>query len=79
METPPPVAPPLPVVEYTMPSGPYAIRPSDLLTVKQAAAWLGVCRRTIYNWIWTGKVECVRLPSGRKRIPVSALLRAKES
>jgi len=45
-----------------------------LLSTTQAADLLSVSRRTILNWIETGKVPYVRLPGGDYRVPLSGLL-----
>lgn len=45
-----------------------------LLSTTQAAALLNVSRRTILNWIESGKVPYVRLPGGDYRVPLSGLL-----
>lgn len=38
------------------------------LTIKEAAAAADVSRRTIYNWIEEGKIDWIRVPSGKIRI-----------
>jgi len=48
---------------------------------REAAAILGVAVHTIQVWDRQGKIKCVRLPSGRRRIPegeVKRLLNMKE-
>ena len=40
-----------------------------LLKVKEAASILNVDRRTIWRWIKKGRIQAIRLPSGRYRIP----------
>ena len=40
-------------------------RPRKLVTQQQAAAELGVCERTIRNWISRGHITGYRLPGGR--------------
>lgn len=42
--------------------------PAEYLSVTQAAALLGVSRRTIYNWVERKILILHRLPSGRPRI-----------
>ena len=37
-------------------------------TIDQYAAFYGVCRRTVYNWLRAGKVHSRRFPSGRLRL-----------
>lgn len=48
--------------------------PSDYLSITQAAAYLGVARRTIYNWIERKRLPVYRMPSGRPRICRADLL-----
>jgi excisionase family DNA binding protein len=50
-----------------------AARP-QLLTVAQAASLLNVSEKTVRRWVADDKVPCVKLPSGRIRIPQGALL-----
>jgi excisionase family DNA binding protein len=38
------------------------------LNLQQARELVGVCRRTIYNWLKAGKVEAVRTAGGSVRI-----------
>jgi len=38
------------------------------VSIPQACELVGVCRRTIYNWISSGKVQYVRTASGSVRI-----------
>jgi putative resolvase len=42
---------------------------------KEAAAILGVTVHTIQVWDRAGKIKCLRLPSGRRRIPESEIRR----
>lgn len=44
-------------------------------TIMQACGLVGVSRRTIYNWIASGKVEYVRTAGGSVRIFVDSLWR----
>lgn len=46
-----------------------------LVTIAQAGALAGVERRTIYNWLHTGKLEIVRTAGGRIRIVEASLWR----
>ena len=46
-----------------------------LLRPCEAARLLGVCVKTIQNWDRAGKIRCVRTPGGRRRIPMSEVLR----
>jgi transposase-like protein len=43
------------------------------VNISQARERCGVSRRTIYNWLETGKVDYVRTPSGSVRIFVDTL------
>ena len=45
------------------------------LSLDQAAAFLGVSRRTIYNRIRTGRLETVRTLGGSQRVLVDSLSR----
>ena len=45
------------------------------LSIMKACEVVGVCRRTIYNWISAGKVEYVRTAGGRIRIFADSLWR----
>lgn len=46
-------------------------RDDDLLTVEQVAQRWQVHTRTVKRWIADGKLNAVRLPSGRYRIRVA--------
>lgn len=45
------------------------------VTIERACALVQVSRRTIYNWLRTGKVEYVRTAGGSVRIYVDSLWR----
>lgn len=45
------------------------------LSILQACKLVGVSRRTIYNWLATGKVEYVRTAGGSVRIFADTLFR----
>lgn len=45
------------------------------ISIMKACELVGVSRRTIYNWITTGKVEYVRTAGGSVRIFVDTLWR----
>ncbi len=45
------------------------------ISIMKACELVGVSRRTIYNWITTGKVEYVRTAGGSVRIFVETLWR----
>jgi excisionase family DNA binding protein len=47
----------------------------ELLTIMRACARVGVSRRTIYNWITSGKLEYVRTAGGSIRIYADTLFR----
>lgn len=49
------------------------------LSVTAAAAAVGVTRRTIYNWLYAGRLDTVRTAGGRLRINPASLLRAAAS
>jgi putative resolvase len=46
-----------------------------LLTIKEARRLLGVSTKTIQRWDKAGLIRCVRTPGGRRRIPLSEVLR----
>ena len=46
-----------------------------LVTIRQAAEIASVCRRTIYSWVETGKVEHIRTAGGCMRIYVDTLFK----
>lgn len=46
-----------------------------LCTINEAVIQLGVCRRTIHNWLSRGKLEYLRTAGGRVRIYVDTLWR----
>lgn len=50
----------------------------QLKTTKQAAEALGVTPATIRLWVKTGLIDARTMPSGRKRIPQSAIDQIKE-
>jgi excisionase family DNA binding protein len=45
-----------------------------LLSTKQAAELLNVSKRTILNWIESGKIPYLKLPGGDYRVPLAGLL-----
>jgi excisionase family DNA binding protein len=47
---------------------------AKLMTINEAAVFVRVSRRTIYNWIEDGKVDFVRIPSGSVRVIQSSLV-----
>ena len=51
----------------------------EAVSISRAGELVGVSRRTIYNWITTGKVEYVRTAGGAIRIFADTLWRAPES
>lgn len=48
------------------------------LSIMKACEVVGVSRRTIYNWIGSGKVEYVRTAGGSVRIFADTLWRAPQ-
>ncbi|PYR00359.1 MAG: hypothetical protein DMF96_03700 [Acidobacteria bacterium] len=46
-----------------------------LISIMKACELVGVSRRTIYNWLSSGKIEYVRTAGGSVRIYVDTLLR----
>ena len=48
------------------------------ISIMKACELVGVSRRTIYNWIASGKVEYVRTAGGSVRIFVDTLWREPE-
>ena len=49
------------------------------ISIMKACELVGVSRRTIYNWISSGKVEYVRTAGGSVRIFVDTLWREPET
>lgn len=47
-----------------------------LVSIMQACELAGVARRTIYNWLESGKLEYVRTAGGNIRIYADTLFRA---
>ena len=48
------------------------------ISINKASELVGVTRRTIYNWIDSGKVEYIRTAGGAVRIFVDTLWRTPE-
>lgn len=48
---------------------------SPWCSIDEAAAYVGVSRRTVYNWIAKGKVAVGRTPGGAVRIRRDQLVR----
>ena len=46
-----------------------------LYTLEEAAELLRVSKETIRRWDRTGKIHCIRLPNGYRRVPVSEISR----
>jgi len=44
-----------------------------LFTLHEVAYMLGVSYWTVYRWVRSGKLKGVKVPSGRWRVPKSAL------
>ena len=56
-----------------------ATNPTDLptlLSIRQAAEWLGVSRRTLYEWMKHQKIPYRVTPSGRRRFLPEDLISA---
>jgi excisionase family DNA binding protein len=68
------------VGEFEGPSPPEMVMMIDRKTISimKACELVGVSRRTIYNWIASGKVEYVRTAGGSVRIFVDTLWREPE-
>lgn len=47
------------------------------LKIKEAAALLKVCVKTIRRWDAAGKITCYRTPGGHRRIPMSEVIRLR--
>jgi len=54
-------------------------RKDSLITINMAMKLVSVTRRTIYNWIYSGKVKVVRVSSGAYRIYKSSLFMENEA
>ena len=50
-----------------------AVNERDLLSIAEAARYVGVSTRTIFSWLQEGRLECVRTASGRARIYAGTL------
>ncbi len=48
---------------------------TELLKIPEAAKKMHVSRETIYAWIREGKIQPVRTPGGRYRIPEEQLIK----
>ncbi len=46
-----------------------------LYTLDEAAEFLRVSKETIRRWDRTGKIHCIRLPNGYRRVPASEISR----
>jgi excisionase family DNA binding protein len=49
------------------------------LTVQQVAALLSLNKRTVYEWIWSGKLESVRFSRKVLRVRESSIARLAET
>lgn len=49
-----------------------------LLTLKEAKKKLGVSTSTIQRWDREGKIKCIRTVGGRRRIPLSEIIRLQQ-
>ena len=52
-----------------------SLDPAAYLTITEAAKLLRVGRRTLYNYMKTGKLKYAVTPSGRRRLRVDDLMR----
>jgi excisionase family DNA binding protein len=50
----------------------------ETVSIMKACERVGVCRRTIYNWLQAGKLEYVRTAGGAIRIYTDSLYRPAE-
>lgn len=50
-----------------------------LFDVAQAAKRWNVTTKTIYEWLWAGKLKALRTPTGQWRIPESSLPHASDA
>lgn len=50
---------------------------SDFLSLKDLAQDLNVSYWAVWRWVRSGKVRCIRLPSGTLRVPREELERLK--
>ena len=55
------------------------MQPTEMVSIKQAQALVGVSRRTIYNWLKAGKLRYRRTASGSIRIDQASLWAGEES
>lgn len=51
----------------------------ELLTVTQACRFIGVSRRTLYNWMNDGRLPYVRTVSGMRRVNKEDLFLKKDN
>ena len=51
----------------------------ELLTINAVCARMSVCRRTVYNWLQSGKLAFVRAPGGTIRVYADSLTFAPDS
>ncbi len=73
------VYPPKSSVPILPPTASEAMKDRKTLSIMRACDLAGVSRRTIYNWIVSGKVGYVRTAGGSVRIFVDTLFRHPES
>lgn len=48
------------------------------LSITQAAQYVGVSRRTIYNWLRAGKLDSARTAGGSQRIARASLITVRQ-
>lgn len=51
----------------------HTVSQRKVLTVVEAAAAMGVSRRTVYNWLKLGRLDTTKTPSGRTYIYADSL------
>jgi len=49
------------------------MKPSTLLTPREAAARLGISYPALKHWILAGRIRTVKTPGGHHRIPLESL------
>jgi excisionase family DNA binding protein len=65
----------MPMIRGQLPETPMMMIERKTISIMKACELVGVSRRTIYNWIASGKIEYVRTAGGSVRIFVDTLWR----
>jgi excisionase family DNA binding protein len=65
----------MPMIRGQLPDTPMMMIERKTISIMKACELVGVSRRTIYNWIASGKIEYVRTAGGSVRIFVDTLWR----